>query len=94
MAIYIITGQNRLAFAVAVNNSGTAREFLRCDGKLSLFLYRFRPLSPLNHPNSELIGNSIDMAERVGFEPTVEFPQHSLSRRALSTAQTPLRVVA
>src|SRR6266446_2830308 len=31
------------------------------------------------------------MAERVGFEPTVEFPQHSLSRRALSTAQTPLR---
>jgi|HubBroStandDraft_6_1064221.scaffolds.fasta_scaffold34180_3 hypothetical protein len=30
------------------------------------------------------------MAERVGFEPTVEFPQHSLSRRALSTAQTPL----
>ena len=32
------------------------------------------------------------MAERVGFEPTVEFPQHSLSRRALSTAQTPLLV--
>jgi hypothetical protein len=31
------------------------------------------------------------LAERVGFEPTVEFPQHSLSRRALSTAQTPLR---
>ena len=31
------------------------------------------------------------MAERVGFEPTVEFPLHSLSRRALSTAQTPLR---
>ena len=30
------------------------------------------------------------MAERVGFEPTVEFPPHSLSRRALSTAQTPL----
>src|SRR5579871_4962693 len=34
------------------------------------------------------------MAERVGFEPTVEFPQHSLSRRALSTAQTPLRVAS
>src|SRR5580704_4911107 len=33
------------------------------------------------------------MAERVGFEPTVEFPPHSLSRRALSTAQTPLRGV-
>ncbi len=31
------------------------------------------------------------LAERVGFEPTVGFPQHSLSRRALSTAQTPLR---
>src|SRR5271156_7210274 len=31
------------------------------------------------------------LAERVGFEPTVEFPRHSLSRRALSTAQTPLR---
>ena len=34
------------------------------------------------------------MAERVGFEPTVEFPLHSLSRRALSTAQTPLRAEA
>ena len=34
------------------------------------------------------------MAERVGFEPTVEFPQHSLSRRAPSTTRTPLRVVA
>ncbi len=32
-----------------------------------------------------------EVAERVGFEPTVEFPLHSLSRRALSTAQTPLR---
>ena len=30
------------------------------------------------------------LAERVGFEPTVEFPQHSLSRRAPSTARTPL----
>ena len=41
------------------------------------------------------IGRSPDseMAERVGFEPTVEFPLHSLSRRALSTAQTPLRVI-
>src|ERR1700722_9521067 len=33
----------------------------------------------------------VGMAERVGFEPTVAFPLHSLSRRALSTAQTPLR---
>src|SRR5271170_4490704 len=34
----------------------------------------------------------LGMAERVGFEPTVPvLPGHSLSRRALSTAQTPLR---
>ena len=32
-----------------------------------------------------------EVAERVGFEPTVGFLLHSLSRRALSTAQTPLR---
>src|SRR5713226_7025065 len=31
-------------------------------------------------------------AERVGFEPTRPFPVYPLSRRALSTAQTPLRV--
>jgi hypothetical protein len=31
------------------------------------------------------------MAERVGFEPTVRFPVRSLSRRVLSTAQSPLR---
>jgi hypothetical protein len=36
--------------------------------------------------------DSKKMAERVGFEPTVPvLPGHSLSRRALSTAQTPLR---
>ena len=33
----------------------------------------------------------IKMAERVGFEPTVRFPVRSLSRRVLSTAQSPLR---
>src|SRR5690242_19259441 len=32
-----------------------------------------------------------NMAERVGFEPTVRFPVRSLSRRVLSTAQSPLR---
>ena len=32
-----------------------------------------------------------DMAERVGFEPTVEFPLHTLSKRAPSTARTSLR---
>ncbi len=31
------------------------------------------------------------MAERVGFEPTVRFPVRSLSRRVLSTTQSPLR---
>src|SRR5580700_8797447 len=45
--------------------------------------YDLSPMSP---------GRTRDlMAERVGFEPTVAFPLHSLSRRALSTAQTPLR---
>ena len=33
----------------------------------------------------------IGMAERVGFEPTVEFPLHTLSKRAPSTARTSLR---
>src|SRR5260370_27963194 len=32
-----------------------------------------------------------EVAERVGFEPTVRFPARSLSRRVLSTAQSPLR---
>src|SRR4051794_37530312 len=31
------------------------------------------------------------MAERVGFEPTVEFPLHTLSKRAPSTTRTSLR---
>jgi hypothetical protein len=31
------------------------------------------------------------LAERVGFEPTVRFPARSLSRRVLSTTQSPLR---
>ena len=32
------------------------------------------------------------MAERVGFEPTVEFPLHTLSKRAQSTTLTSLRL--
>src|SRR6266540_5091259 len=32
-----------------------------------------------------------DLAERVGFEPTVEFPLHTLSKRARSTTPTSLR---
>jgi hypothetical protein len=34
------------------------------------------------------------MAEREGFEPSVRFTVHTLSRRAHSTALTPLRRVA
>jgi hypothetical protein len=33
------------------------------------------------------------MAERVGFEPTVEFPLHTLSKRAPSTTRTSLRII-
>src|SRR5712664_4091868 len=36
-------------------------------------------------------GPLAEVAERVGFEPTVRFPARSLSRRVLSTAQPPLR---
>ena len=32
------------------------------------------------------------LAERVGFEPTVEFPLHTLSKRAPSTTRTSLRI--
>src|SRR5579864_2171698 len=32
------------------------------------------------------------MAERVGFEPTVEFPQHTLSKRAPSATRPSLRL--
>src|SRR5207253_3253066 len=41
--------------------------------------------------NSTCFCGFLDMAERVGFEPTVRFPARSLSRRVLSTAQPPLR---
>jgi hypothetical protein len=34
---------------------------------------------------------SNELAERVGFEPTVEFPLHTLSKRAPSTTRTSLR---
>ena len=32
------------------------------------------------------------MAERAGFEPAVRLPLHTLSKRAPSTARTPLRI--
>ncbi len=57
---------------------------------------KLRPAESLPSAEQPKRNNSVKnkngiMAERVGFEPTVEFPLHSLSRRALSTAQTPLR---
>ena len=36
------------------------------------------------------LGKSDTLAEREGFEPSVEFPQHTLSRRAPSAARSPL----
>src|SRR5579859_3194728 len=41
--------------------------------------------------NPGATGTTVILAERVGFEPTVRFPVRSLSRRVLSTAQSPLR---
>ncbi len=43
-----------------------------------------------SHPETRLFRRR-KVAERVGFEPTVRFPVRSLSRRVLSTAQSPLR---
>ncbi len=41
---------------------------------------------------SDLDDDATGVAERVGFEPTVEFPLHTLSKRAPSTTRTSLRV--
>src|SRR5688572_5001427 len=46
-----------------------------------------RPLEP---PPTERQRRKV--AERVGFEPTVEFPLHTLSKRAPSTTRTSLHV--
>ena len=35
----------------------------------------------------------IQMAERAGFEPAVELPPHTLSKRAPSATRTPLRII-
>src|SRR5688500_4678716 len=42
-------------------------------------------------PTSWLARAGGRLAERVGFEPTVEFPLHTLSKRAPSTTRTSLR---
>ena len=41
---------------------------------------------------SNFLGIQRELAERVGFEPTVRFPVHTLSKRAPSTTRTSLRV--
>ena len=58
--------------------------------------FRDRPIRPLWHLSS-FLGHSARfifscprMAERVGFEPTVELPLHMLSRHAPSTTRSPL----
>src|SRR5262249_38636357 len=43
-------------------------------------------------PEVNLSDHGDGMAERVGFEPTVEFPLHTLSKRARSTTPTSLRL--
>ena len=69
------------------------------------FCLPFRP--PLHDPGHEMISGSFlgsqtgssvlgevkdrQMAEREGFEPSVEFPLHTLSKRAPSTARPSLR---
>ena len=50
------------------------------------------PIKPPNGPTPPTRSNGV--AERPGFEPGVEFPPHTLSRRAPSTARTPLRIPA
>ena len=42
-------------------------------------------------PSGTLREREKDMAEREGFEPSVEFPLHTLSKRAPSTTRTSLR---
>ena len=46
--------------------------------------------SPLEPPRTE--PKARELAERVGFEPTVEFPLHTLSKRAPSTTRPSLRL--
>ena len=61
-------------------------------------LKRVTQADPMSNDDQKLLteGNLDDegngMAERVGFEPTVEFPLHTLSKRAPSTTRTSLRL--
>ena len=40
---------------------------------------------------NSMILEAVELAEREGFEPSVEFPLHTLSKRAPSTTRPPLR---
>ena len=42
-------------------------------------------------PNLKAQGWKIKLAEREGFEPSAQFPMHTLSKRAPSASRTPLR---
>jgi hypothetical protein len=48
-------------------------------------------LAQIDEYNVNLV-NDLELAEREGFEPSVEFPLHTLSKRAPSTTRTSLRV--
>src|SRR5712671_1208341 len=73
------TESGRISAFRRIRSFATSRLMLTSGDLLNLNLRRLYPI------------DSTGLAERVGFEPTVGFPLHSLSRRALSTAQTPLR---
>jgi hypothetical protein len=81
------------------SNSVTVRNRLSSQGfDAAVAVGRVAESSEDSIPNSR---NALDLArswweeglaERVGFEPTVEFPLHTLSKRAPSTTRTSLRV--
>ena len=45
-------------------------------------------------PSRNFIGFNKKLAERVGFEPTLEFPLNTLSKRAPSATRPSLRVMS
>ncbi len=49
-------------------------------------------LSPQAKSRASSEGQHRQMAERVGFEPTLEFPLNTLSKRAPSATRPPLRL--
>ena len=53
--------------------------------------YEGKPFDPFASANELKIGGEKD-SEREGFEPSVEFPLHTLSKRAPSTTRTSLRL--